>query len=109
MARYSPGVRPATIEENPSTGCSGSGNVTLLFGLGVTRAPAGGPPPRVSNGSNARPTSNESSGVGPALTGLAWPIGAHTTPSEAATAEAIAIRAMINQRCEAGLNCVVLM
>src|SRR4029077_14071440 len=68
-------------------------------------APAGGPPPNVSNGRTARPRSMGSAAVGPALAGLAWPSGAHTTPSAAATAETIAIRAMIDQRRAVGRNC----
>src|SRR4051794_1405731 len=105
MAKYSPGRRPSTIEENPSTGCSGRGNVTPLFGFGVTSAPAGGPPPNVLNGRTARPRSSGAAGVGPPLAGLAWPSGAHTTPKPAATAEAIAIRVMIDRRRNAGRNC----
>src|SRR4029077_6975888 len=107
MARYSPGSRPSTIAENPSTGCSGSGNVTPLFGLGVTSAPEGGPPPNVANGRTARPRRRGSTEVGPALAGLAWLSWADIPPSAAAIAEATAIRVMIDQRRDAGRNCVV--
>src|SRR5215207_6227375 len=55
MARNSPGLRPSTIDEKPSTGCEGRGNTIPLNG-GRTPAPAGGPGARVSAGRTARPT-----------------------------------------------------
>ena len=58
IARISPGRRPSTIAENPSTGCDGSGNVIPL--ADVAAAPDGGPSASVSTGRTARPTSRGS-------------------------------------------------
>src|SRR5262245_658285 len=58
MARYSPALRPATMEENPSTGCDGRGiRMPLITPCGVTKLPEDGPGARVSAGRTARPAS----------------------------------------------------
>jgi len=43
MARYSPGRRPETIAEKPSTGCDGVGNVIPLIVWPVKKLPDVGP------------------------------------------------------------------
>src|SRR5262245_1725648 len=55
MASHSPGPRPSTIDENPSTGCDGVGNV-MPFVAPVKKLPDVGPGAYVLTSSTARPT-----------------------------------------------------
>ena len=56
IARISPGSRPSTIAEKPSTGWEASGKVMPLIVCPAKKPPAGGPGAYVSTDSTALPT-----------------------------------------------------
>src|SRR3954454_14257275 len=85
MARYSPGWRPARMDEKPSTGCDGVGKVMPF--ADVASAPDGGPAASVLAGNTARPSS-----VGFGVPANAFTAGSAVT---AATATADASRCFL--------------
>src|SRR4029453_10763575 len=57
IARISPGLRPLSTAEKPSTGCDGVGNEIPLIVWPAKNDPDGGPGAYVATGSTARPSS----------------------------------------------------